>query len=415
MRSDAGPRVRRTPRLAVIVMATLALTLWAMLATAREIDPGTDLCSVVNSLPEGEELVLLPGDYQGPCAIRRGGSAGHPLVVRGADPTHRPRIVYGGVAANVIEVRASHVTLRGLEFGPTQQDVDAVRVFNGDGVTVEECHFTQVGGIAVVANHSSIRGLVVRRNVIRDSTATAMYFGCHDGDGCVVSGLVVEGNFIQGVTAPEPQIGYGIQFKLNSFGQIRSNVVMNTKGPGIMVYGTRHGTNLNVVERNVTIGSRNASGIVVGGGTAIVRNNIAASNEGAGIELLDYKNRGLLRTILVANNTVYGNRAGGITAPETGLSAVSIVNNATEAHGGTHPYPMPRRGLRVAGNVDCTDVLCFADAGHYNFSPGLGSLLTGAGISLKEVGMPREDFFGVPRGKPLGVGAIDRPSEPLTL
>ncbi|MDO8477675.1 MAG: right-handed parallel beta-helix repeat-containing protein [Candidatus Rokubacteria bacterium] len=394
--------------LTVIVMAPAH-------TTAREIDPDADLCGEIRAVPPGEELVLAPGDYQGPCVIRRGGEPGAPLVIRAADPARRPRIMYAGRATNVFEVRAGHVTIRGLEFGPTQQDVDAVRIFNGNGVTVEDCHFTQLGGIAVVANHSSVRGLVVRRNVIRSSTATAMYFGCHDGIGCIVSGLVVEGNFIEGINAPDPEIGYGIQVKLNSSAIIRGNTVMNTKGPGIMVYGSQHGADVNVVERNVTIGSRSSSGIVVGGGPAAVRNNIAASNEQAGIELLDYKNRGLLRTVLVANNTVYGNRAGGITAPATGLSAVTIVNNAAESSAGTRPYPARQTGVQVMGNVDCADVPCFANPDQRDFSPGSGSRLNGAGVSVKDAWMPREDFFGVRRGNPLSAGAIERPSGPLAL
>jgi hypothetical protein len=293
--------------------------------------------------------------------------------------------------------------------------VDAVRVFAANGVVVEDCRFTGLGGLAVVANHSSLRGLTVRRNVIRDSKATAMYFGCHNGLTCVVTGLVVEGNHIRGVTAPDPEIGYGIQVKLNSSAIIRGNTVMNTKGPGIMVYGSRHGADVNVVERNVTIGSRSSSGMVVGGGPTVVRNNIAASNEQAGIELLDYQNRGLLRTILVANNTVYGNRAGGIMAPATGLSAVTIVNNAAEANGGTRAYPAHQTGVQVVGNVDCADVPCFANPDQRDFSPGSGSRLNGAGVSVKEAWMPREDFFGVRRDNPLSAGAIERPSGPLAL
>src|SRR5713101_1965953 len=80
--------------------------------------------------------------------------------------------------------------------------------------------------IAVVANHWNVHGLVARNNVIRDSLATAMYFGCHDGITCSITGLLVEGNLIQGVTAPDPEIGYGIQVKLNSSAIIRSNVVL---------------------------------------------------------------------------------------------------------------------------------------------------------------------------------------------
>src|SRR5439155_21467264 len=115
---------------------------------------------------------------------------------------------------------------------------------------IEDCHFTQLGGIAVVASHASVRGLVVRRNVIRDSLATAMYFGCHDGVACTATGLSVEGNFINGVKAPESEVGYGLEVKLNSVGMIRDNIVVNTTGPGIMGYGPSSPTSASVVECN---------------------------------------------------------------------------------------------------------------------------------------------------------------------
>ena len=384
-------------------------------AAAREIGPEADLCAEINALPPREELTLRPGEYQGACAIRRGGEAGAPVVIRAADPKRRPRIVYGGRDTNVLEVRASHVTIRGLEFGPTQSEVDAVRIFTGNDVVIEDSHFSQLGGIAVVANHSSVHGLVVRRNVIRDSFATAMYFGCHDGVSCSMTGLVIEGNFIEGVTAPDPQIGYGIEVKLNSAGIIRDNIVVNTKGPGIMVFGSPNLPGASLVERNVAIGSRTSSGIVVGGGPAIVRNNVTVSNEQAGIGLEDYKNRGLLRGVFVNNNTVYKNRAGGITAPETGIVDVTIVNNAVHAGGGTRAFPAPQTGVRMGGNVDCSTITCFANPEQRDFSPRAGLLLKGAGVDWSDAWVPREDFFGVRRSVPLLPGAFERSSGRLSL
>jgi hypothetical protein len=408
--------VRIRSWIATVGVLVLLTALWPERSLAREIGPGVDFCAALHSLPAGEELSLLPGDYQGPCAIRHGGEPGAPLVIRAADPTQRARIVYTGRASNVIEVRASYVTLRGLEFGPTQQDVDAVRIFKANGITVEDCHFTQLGGIAVVANHANVRGLIVRRNVIRNSTATGMYFGCHDGMGCVVSGLVVEGNFIENVTAPDPEIGYGMEVKLNSSGIIRGNTVVKTKGPGIMIFGAQDLTTSSLVERNVTIGSRGSSGIVLGGGPAVVRNNIAASNEEGGIALEDYKQRGLLRAIVVVGNTVYANRLGGITVPaEGGLSSVFMVNNAASGGPGTKPFPEARVGLRLGGNIDCTAMPCFTNPLLHDFSPSAASFLRSAGVPWLEPWMPREDYFGVSRGSPPTVGAIERAAKPLAL
>src|SRR3990167_6632059 len=231
-----------------------------------EIGPEADLCAEINALAPGAELVLRPGEYRGPCTVRRGGLPGAPTVIRAKDLADRPRIVYGGATANVLDAKADHVTIRGLGFGPTQRNVDGIRIFSRAGVTVEDCEFSGLGGIAVVANFTSGHGIVVRRNVIRNSGATAMYFGCQDGAWCALTGLVVERNYIRTVRAPDPEIGYGIQVKLNSVAVIRDNVIADTKGPGIMVYGAQDLSAVSMVERNFVMGSLGSSGIVGGGG-----------------------------------------------------------------------------------------------------------------------------------------------------
>ena len=76
-----------------------------------------------------------------------------------------------------------------------------------------------------------------------------MYFGCHDGTWCILTDLVVERNYIRGVRASDPEIGYGFQVKLNSVAVIRDNVIVDTKGPGIMVYGAHNLTAVSVIER----------------------------------------------------------------------------------------------------------------------------------------------------------------------
>lgn len=380
-----------------------------------EIGPDSDFCAWLRTLKPGEELVLRPGDYQGPCAIRRGGAPGSPVVLRAADPQHRPRLVYQGSSSNVLEVRASHVTISGLEFGPTLPDVDGIRVFEVDEVTVEACRFSELGGIAVVANHANVRGLVVRRNEIISSRTTAMYFGCHDGRGCATSDLVVERNYIQGTTAPDPQIGYGMQLKLNTTGIIRDNVIVDTKGPGIMVYGALDAGHVSLIERNLVIGSHQSSGIVVGGGPVTVRNNIAIKNAQAGIGLEDYGKRGLLRGVVLIHNTIYQNGLAGILAPTHDPLEAIVANNVVA---GNHAaaLPSPRRGLRLAGNVDCSSAVCFLGPERGDFTAIAGSRLGSAtGAPGLDALSPNDDFFGMPRSVPPMVGAVERGGGPVRL
>jgi hypothetical protein len=384
-------------------------------ATAAEIGPEAGLCAAINGLQPGEELLLRPGSYQAGCVIRRGGLAGSPIVIRAQDPGHRPRLTHAGPAVNMLEIRASDVVVRGLDFGPTGSDEDGIRIIVGNRITVEDCHFVRMNGIAIVANHTSVDGLTVRRNVIREAGATGMYFGCHDGATCVISGLRVERNYIHGVTAPYPQIGYGLEVKLNSSGVIVDNVIVETKGPGIMVYGARDLATTSVVERNFVSGSRTSSGIVLGGGPAVVRNNVSIGNFESGIGLENYRHRGLLRGIVVAHNTVYGNTQAGISAPDGGRVETVLVNNAVHARRGTPGLPAPRPGLSVAGNVNCSLAPCFGNPELLDFSPFAGSLLLGPGVENGPATIPRDDFFGARRRFPPAVGAIERPGNPIQL
>lgn len=391
--------------LAVVPSRTLAL----------EIGPDADLCASIQSLSPGDELVLQPGDYSAACKIRRSGQPGSPLVIRAADPASPPRLTYSGSSANVLEIHASDVVIRNLSFWGGLGSADGIRIISGHRITVEHCHFFQMGGIAVAATHTSVRGLTVRANSIEESRATAMYFGCHDGNACAVSKLLVEGNYIRGVRAPDPEVGYGIQVKLNSSGIIRDNVIDDTKGPGVMIYGSNDLLTTSIVERNLVRASRTSSGIVVAGGPAIVRNNISGWNSEAGIGLENYARRNLLRGIRVVHNTVYGNGHGGIVAPEQGYIEASISNNAIHARTGTPSLPSPRAGLLEIGNLDCTLAVCFADPERMDFSPFPGSLLAAPGRIRAMNGVPSDDYSGLPRGRPPVIGAVERPTGPLPL
>jgi hypothetical protein len=394
----------------------LALVGWgAGPAGATEIGPEDDFCGAVNQLQPGDELRLRPGDYQGPCVIRRGGSPGAPITIAAADPQQRPRILYDGITANVLEVRSGHLVIRGLEFGPTRPDVDAIRIMLGNGLVIENCRFVQVGGIAITANNMSVQGLTIRGNVIEDSRSTGMYFGCHDGQRCVVSDLLVAGNLIRGVTAAPDQVGYGLEIKLNSSGIVRDNIILRTKGPGIMVYGARDLLTQNLVERNVVMGSERAAGIVVGGGPAVVRNNVVLTNNDGGISLQDYGKRGLLRRIAIVHNTIYGNLVGGITIEGQEARETTVLNNAIQSPGGTPAVAAPRPGVWTAGNVDCTYRACFMQPDGFDFSPFPGSALVGPGTLAGGEALPREDLFRMRRGSPPTVGAIERPSGPIPL
>ena len=229
-----------------------------------------------------------------------------------------------------------------------------------------------------------------------------------------MEGVLVEGNFINGVDARDPEIGYGVQIKLNSVGQVRDNVILNTKGPGIMVYGATRPGGVSMIERNAVTGSRQSAAIVVGGGPAILRNNVVAEGTEGGIRLEDYGHRGLLRGIAIAHNTVYTRTARGIVVPDAArLSDIWVVNNAVQARPGDPPFPGTSGGLLSVGNANCTVAACFRDPDVRDFSPRLGSPLMGAAVSHSGPWMPMDDFTGAPRGPIPSVGAFDGPALPI--
>ena len=236
-----------------------------------------------------------------------------------------------------------------------------------------------------------------------------MYFGCHDGVACVLSDLLIEGNYIHTVRAASDEVGYGMQVKLNSTAVIRDNVIVDTKGPGIMVYGSRDLGKLSVVERNFVASSRTSAGIVIGGGPVVVRNNVAVGNSEGGIGLENYGKRDLLRAVFVVHNSVHGNDKGGITVPSEGRLEATMVNNAVHASPGGAAFPMGRVGVLSLGNVDCTYVPCFTSPVLRDFSP----LATRPGVFLGEEWMPRDDYLGRSRGLPPVVGAFEQPAGPI--
>ena len=399
----------------ILYLAAIFFVVIESRLAAREIGPEVNLCAEINSLEPGEILILRAGDYRGPCRIRRGGSASAPIAIEAQSLTDRPRIVYEGQSSNVFEIEADHVALRGLKIGPTKKNIDGVRIRAHAGVTIEDCEFSQLGGIAIAATQTSVRGLTVTRNVITDSAATAMYFGCHDGVNCQISDLLVERNFIHHVDAPEPEIGYGIQVKLNSTGIIRDNVIADTKGPAIMAYGSLESTQSSVIERNYVTSSRTSSGILIGGGPALVQNNITSFNFEAGIALQDYANRGLLRKIIVSNNTSFKNGRGEFLIPSAAkLAEVVLTKNAAAATENHRAFPSMQGGLMLRQNADCTRTDCFADPLAANFSPLPSSPLMASG-AVPDTALPHDDYFGRRRSDATTAGALEFSAPPIKL
>jgi len=360
-------------------------------AATVEIAPGEDWCSAANSAAAGDEIVLGDGEHAGPCTLRADG-----ITVRGDGST--PTIVYPGASSNVIDVEASDLTLSDLRFGPTQPNIDAVKIKSGDGVRIAGCVFERVGGISIAANSSDSVGMEIVDNHFDDLQATGIYLGCHDGS-CRAVDFLIADNLIDGVVSSG--VGYGMETKLNSAGVIRDNVIHDTQGPGIEVYGAEALDAVTVVERNYVVGSTNNGALEIGGGPAVVRNNIVVGGNAAGIYAYDYGGRGLQREVQILGNTVIGTVGEAIRVSSWGAgNGLVIANNAAWQASGYGPaLPSDLPGVDMTANTTC-DGSCWVDASAGDYTPvGLGPGASGYDMAV--------DFCGALRADPPLQGAVE--------
>jgi hypothetical protein len=377
--------------------------------------PTDDWCGVVNTTIPGDEVVFTPGSYPDTCWISAAGSPSAPIVIRSQseEPGQRAIFTYSGNAANVIELRdAAYLILRGFAFSSTQDGVDAIRIRRANDVIIERNRFQGIGGVSIVANDSSTQRITVRDNEFKDLKSTGLYFGCHDGVTCFATDIVVERNLIDGVTTPyNPSfIGYGIQFKLNSYGTIRANTIYRTKGPGVMVYGSTRNDPPSIIERNYIEGSATEGGIVIGGGPAIVRNNILVGNAYGGISAQNYKSWNLQQKIWIVHNTLLNNDNSGINVEGWASGSGNVIAyNAIVPKSDTPVfYPSSPAGT-IVGNMTCTES-CFihATTPPYNLHPAIGSMLVDAAGGGSEPWRPVDDFYAQRRGGVADVGAVEQ-------
>ena len=395
-----------------LLRVTLVMLLLGVAPAGAEtvnVAAGEDWCAVVNGLGAGDEVVLGAGDHAGPCWIQASGVAADPLVIRGEDGPH-PHIVYEGAGDNVINLFGEHLVLRHLAFGPTQDGIDAIKYREeGGDVVVQDCEFTQVGGISFSANSADSWDLVIRDCRFTDLQATGLYFGCHDGAGdCSSRDVLVEGNLFDGVTSDA--VGYGLEIKVDSYGIVRDNVIHDTQGPGIEIYGSYDDNLVSHVTGNLVMGSRVDGSLEIGGGPCIVTGNIVVGGAQGAIYAYDYSGRGLQRGVTIAGNTALGVDAAAVRISGWDGDDLVLANNALWREGGAE---LPQLGghVEVAGNVLCaTAEACFEDAAQLDFWPAAGgSLVDGAAGTQADAGA--QDFCDQAPLEPPHAGAYQRTTE----
>ncbi len=394
----------------LVYCLTLLIGCWGGAVSAKQLvtKPGENWCARLNGMSPGDALLLAPGLYERPCHVRVRGAAGRSIVLASQDPDQRAVLAYRGQSANVLDITDSHhLVIRDLDFVRTRRNVDAIRIRSGSDIRVENNRFTAIAGISVAAGNGDTARITIQGNRFRRLAATAIYIGCHGGE-CRGEDIRVEDNLIDAVMPAPGNVGYGIQYKLNSWGVIRNNRVFDTRGPGIMVYGSHDDGSDTEVTANLVEGSRSDGGIVIGGGPALVTNNIVLHNRIGGIVAQDYQDRDLQLQVRVISNTVIDNYESGIRLQHwrTGRANV-LANNAIVAFPGTPAIDPAAPEGEVGGNRLCDrPERCFRQPWHppYDLRPLAVLREPGPGRIPAE---PPDDYFGIQRGPVTAVGAID--------
>ncbi len=400
------------PRRAPLTVALLSLLVpsGGVFAAEFEVSPGDNFCQVFNQeAGPGDEVVLLPGMHAGPCNLSTGGVEGSAKVLRAQDPEQLTAIVYDGNSSNVLDVNASDIVIDGLSFGPTNPAIDAIKVKTGDRVAIRRSHFFQVGGISVAANTSDTAGLEIVGNFFEDLKATGIYIGCQNGEEqCVATDVLIAENLIVGVESAA--VGYGLEIKLDSYGVVRDNVIDDTKGPGIEIYGSPDLSRRSLVEGNIVGGSRESSSLEIGGGPALVRNNVVLGGSYAALRVYDYNGWGNVHDIQLLGNTVIGDEGPAIRlgAWVEGKS-LELTGNAAWQEAGMGPaIPEAVPGVVTAGNVDCSvPAQCWVDGASRDLWPVDGGSLLSMGAAPTLAAL-EDDFCGNPRGVVPHVGALEQ-------
>lgn len=405
---------------ALLISAPAALVAMSADGATQSVNPGSAWCGVVNAAAPGDTIVFAAGIYTGTCSITASGSLAAPITLRSqtASAADRAVLAYPGTSSNIIDVYGSYLVFRWLTFGPTAPGagVNPLKLRSSvQGIVVDQNVF-QGTDIAVAANSSgsTYRSISITNNVLTNMQSTGLYFGCHDGTSCHALDILIQGNLIDTVQ-PGDGVGYGLEIKLNSWATILENTVYDPQGPGIEVYGSNRGDPPSVVERNYVEGSRNDAGINVGGGPAIVRNNIVVGNAYNGIWAQDYAGRGLQQNVWIVENTALANQTGGIKVSnwQAGAGNILAFNAVAPLLGTPALTPASPIADTLLGNVACVPAAsCFVQpvSAPYDLWPLSGGPLIGAAASGMEPWRVGNDFMCAPRGIAADTGAMQRTS-----
>jgi hypothetical protein len=374
------------------------------------VKPGDNYCAAINAAMPGDEIVFAKGSYTSPCSFNINGTAAKPIYIRSANPvlSERARFSCSGCSGlyNFFEISGGYIVFRDFYFLNNDADI-MFRLNQVKNISIENNVIENIPGAQVLtANSGNTDGLVFKDNTVKNVTYTAIYLGCQSGS-CYSTNFLIENNFIDASQINDTSItGYAMEVKLNSYGTIRDNSFFNAQGPPLMVYGNQDATTPpNIIEGNYFEKSRTDAALNVGGGPAIVRNNVIINQGGTALYAQNYGSRNLQRNISILNNTIVSSGSVGIKVEAWSTGANNII--AGNAIYSPTPYYPATITATIQNNVICASTSgCFkgsATASPYNFTPKIGGPLD---KNIGPIANSKYDFFGLYRGTNNQPGAI---------
>ena len=374
------------------------LWLWfstTALAADLVVDVGDDWCATLSSAAAGDRVLLAAGTHTGTCRVTPAGTVDSPITLAAQDTERRATLTSTDTASNLLDLDGGHLVIEGLDFGPTEVNVEAIRLHAGEQLTVRDCSFSFIGGQSIVASTAgaAYSGLTVEDNTFESITGSAVTIGCYAGSvDCTATDVTVQRNRVFGVTG-----GNGIVFEADAIGTIARNTVSGTSGPAVRVGGDvsseggveeplEGGLPSTVVEQNHLVGSGSAFAMVVDGGPVVVRNNVVVSGFAGGLSVADPTANGRMNHIHVIGNSITGVGGPAVTLTDWGEEGtLAFANN------GVWDQLSPGAGVPAAigehpwgGNVDCSsETACFENISAGDPSPRGGGELAGRGIVLE--------------------------------
>lgn len=332
---------------------------------------GESLRQAILGLQPGDRLEIGEGTWSiaNHFTVPLVGTASAPIWIVAQEGAH-PKLTRPNEYENVMNIgtttadTAQYLCVRGLE---VEGGSMGIRIYGGSNIWLDGLEIHHTGDAALTANTVDTHHLYLTRNHIHDTAGygEGMYLGANGG-AVVMRESIVARNHIHHTGGPGGQ-GDGIEVKQGSWGNwIVENCIHDTNFPCLIAYGT-YGNPINVIERNVCIGSED--NVMQVQGEAMVRNNLIM-NGTVGFYSHDHQdqtrdlsfvhntivNAQLATTMkswfnrpgmVFANNVVYSENAGSIVFIG-GAAGVTVSGNVV--HGA--PYLTPASGYSTGNGLE---------------------------------------------------------------